>query len=110
MPNLISINHNNFPSQFSTVYVVNHSWTHSGLWACIKRVLPQSALEKIVFLKGEQELADVFDLERLPKGECGCSGLSGLGTCVRLLLTTCTLSSVRREEQSGFGKGRLVAV
>ena len=68
LPNLISINHNNFPSQFSTVYVVNHSWTHSGLWACIKRVLPQSALEKIVFLKGEQELADVFDLDRLPKG------------------------------------------
>ncbi|GHJ85736.1 hypothetical protein NliqN6_2138 [Naganishia liquefaciens] len=73
LPNLISINHNNFPSQFSTVYVVNHSWTHSGLWACIKRVLPQSALEKIVFLKGEQELADVFDPERLPKAYGGKS-------------------------------------
>ncbi|KAJ9108799.1 hypothetical protein QFC21_000119 [Naganishia friedmannii] len=71
LPNLISINHNHFPSQFSTVYVVNHSWTHSGLWACIKRVLPQTALEKIVFLKGEQEIGDIFDLERFPRAYGG---------------------------------------
>ncbi|KAJ9125251.1 hypothetical protein QFC22_000206 [Naganishia vaughanmartiniae] len=67
LPYLISINHNHFPSQFSTVYVLNHSWTHSGLWACIKRILPQTALEKIVFLKGDQEIGDIFDLERFPR-------------------------------------------
>ncbi|KAJ9127849.1 hypothetical protein QFC24_000133 [Naganishia onofrii] len=71
LPNLISINHNHFPSQFSTVYVLNHSWTHSGLWACIKRVLPQTALEKIIFLKGQQEIGDIFDLERFPKAYGG---------------------------------------
>lgn len=39
-----------------TVYLDNYSWLHSGLWSVFKRLMPQSALDKVVFTSSSQPL------------------------------------------------------
>ena len=68
LPTLMSVGHNNFPGVFDAVYIVNAGWTHRSMWGVVKRVLPKSALDKVAFLNREKELAQIFDLDRLPKG------------------------------------------
>lgn len=65
LPHLINVNHNHFPGLFESVFVINYSWAHSGLWSCIRRVLPQAALDKIQFMR-RQEIQEIFDLKTLP--------------------------------------------
>lgn len=38
------------------------------MWGVVKKVLPKSALDKVAFLNKQKELEEVFDLDRLPKG------------------------------------------
>jgi hypothetical protein len=68
LPTLLSVGHNHFPGIFDAVYVVNAGWTHRSMWAIIKRVLPKSALDKIIFLDKKVDVERVFDLDTLPKG------------------------------------------
>jgi hypothetical protein len=69
LPTLLAVGHNHFPGIFDAVYVVNAGWTHRSMWGVIKRVLPKSALDKIIFLDKQVDLERVFDLESLPKGK-----------------------------------------
>ncbi|EIW72945.1 hypothetical protein TREMEDRAFT_25037 [Tremella mesenterica DSM 1558] len=66
LPTLLSVGHNNFPGMFEGVFVVNAGWTHRSMWSVIKRVLPRSALDKILFLDGPARTEEIFDLDRLP--------------------------------------------
>jgi hypothetical protein len=39
------------------------------MWGVVKRVLPKSALDKVIFLDKEADVEKVFDLDNLPKGK-----------------------------------------
>jgi len=69
LPTLLSVGHNHFPGIFDAVYVVNAGWTHRSMWGIIKRVLPKSALDKIIFLDKKADVERVFDLDILPKSK-----------------------------------------
>lgn len=66
LPTLLSVGHNNFPGVFEAVYVVNAGWTQRSMWKVVKRVLPKSALDKVNFLDSKRDVAEIFDLDRLP--------------------------------------------
>lgn len=69
LPVLMHIGHDNSPGMIENVYVVNLSTMQSYLWTVVKRMLPAVALEKIGFLENEKQVREVFDLEKLPRGE-----------------------------------------
>ncbi|KAJ7594460.1 CRAL-TRIO domain-containing protein [Mycena floridula] len=55
-----------FPGLLASVFMINHSWTHSGLWTIVKRLLPSSALGRVFFLT-QEELAGYFTQSCLPQ-------------------------------------------
>jgi len=66
----MGVANNNFPSQIAGVYVVNAGWSQQTLWnSVVKRVLPRSAIDMVVFLQNRNEMANIFDLDTLPKCE-----------------------------------------
>ncbi|KAH7889107.1 CRAL-TRIO domain-containing protein [Phlebopus sp. FC_14] len=38
-----------FPGMFAAVFLLNYSWTHSGVWSVAKRVLPESTISRVFF-------------------------------------------------------------
>jgi len=40
-----------FPGTCGTIFVVNYSWAHAGMWRVAKRILPERVLSRIVFAK-----------------------------------------------------------
>jgi hypothetical protein len=84
LPTLLSVGHNHFPGIFDAVYVVNAGWTHRSMWGIIKRVLPKSALDKIIFLDKTADVGRVFDLDMLPKSMFIINILKGYGLMVDL--------------------------
>jgi hypothetical protein len=71
LPHLINIHHNHYPGLVTSIFIVNHTWTSQALWACLKRVLPTAALDKIVWLdnvseQGRRDMGALFDLNLLP--------------------------------------------
>lgn len=65
LPFLLDLLKNHFPGMVGAVYILHFGWVHSGMWAIAKRVLPQQALARI-FFPSSKELAEHFDLSRLP--------------------------------------------
>ncbi|PWN32270.1 uncharacterized protein FA14DRAFT_162443 [Meira miltonrushii] len=65
LPFLLDLLKNHFPGMVGAVYILHFGWVHSGMWAIAKRVLPQQALARI-FFPNSKELAEHFDLKRLP--------------------------------------------
>ncbi len=51
LPFLLDLLKNHVPGIVGAVYILNYGWIHAGMWAVIKRVLPQQALAKIFFLR-----------------------------------------------------------
>lgn len=51
-----------------TVFVLNYGWAYAGMWQLAKRVLPNTALERILF-PSKQELLEFFDEDHLLVGE-----------------------------------------
>jgi hypothetical protein len=75
LPTLLAVGHNHFPGIFDAVYIVNAGWTHRSMWGIVKRVLPKSALDKIIFLDKKNDIERVVDLDILPEG------MSWLSSC-----------------------------
>ncbi|KAI0318889.1 CRAL-TRIO domain-containing protein [Amylostereum chailletii] len=55
-----------FPGLLAAVFMLNYSWTHSGVWNVLKRILPDSALSK-VFFPSREDLHRVILPSSLPK-------------------------------------------
>lgn len=55
-----------FPGLLATVFVLNYSWAHAGLWNLAKRLLPSTALQKI-FFPSDVELQRMLTAESLPE-------------------------------------------
>ncbi|PWY99648.1 hypothetical protein BCV70DRAFT_232005 [Testicularia cyperi] len=66
LPFLLDLLKNHVPGMVGAVYILNYGWVHAGMWAVIKRVLPQQALAKIFFLSYD-ELREHFAPARIPK-------------------------------------------
>lgn len=66
LPFLLDLLKNHTPGIVGAVYVLNYGWVHAGMWAVIKRVLPQQALAKI-FFPSYQELEEHFPRENIPQ-------------------------------------------
>ncbi|KAK0455505.1 uncharacterized protein EV420DRAFT_1553992 [Desarmillaria tabescens] len=56
-----------FPGMLSAVFMINFSWTHSGIWSVAKRLLPANALSRVFFPK-QEELISYFTPSALPQG------------------------------------------
>ncbi|GAC74277.1 hypothetical protein PANT_10d00104 [Moesziomyces antarcticus T-34] len=65
LPFLLDLLKNHVPGMVGAVYVLNYGWVHAGMWAVIKRVLPQQALAKI-FFPSYAELKDHFEPRCIP--------------------------------------------
>lgn len=52
----------------SAVFVLNYGWMYAGMWQLAKRVLPNTALERILF-PSKEELREFFEDENLLVGE-----------------------------------------
>ena len=65
LPFLLDLLKNHVPGMVGAVYVLNYGWVHAGMWAVIKRVLPQQALAKI-FFPSHDELKEHFDVQHIP--------------------------------------------
>ncbi|KAK0213130.1 CRAL-TRIO domain-containing protein [Desarmillaria ectypa] len=55
-----------FPGMLSAVFMINFSWTHSGIWSVAKRLLPANALSRVFFPK-QEELISYFTPSALPQ-------------------------------------------
>lgn len=66
LPFLLDLLKNHFPGMVGAVFVLHYSWVHAGMWGLAKRVLPQQALDKIVF-PSKDGLIEFFDEEHLPR-------------------------------------------
>ncbi|KAM6502110.1 CRAL-TRIO domain containing protein [Amanita muscaria] len=55
-----------YPGMLAGAFVLNYSWTHSGLWTFVKRLLPASALSRL-FFPTQQELVEYFTPSALLK-------------------------------------------
>ncbi|KAF8629135.1 hypothetical protein AX17_005721 [Amanita inopinata Kibby_2008] len=55
-----------FPGMVAGVFILKYSWSHSGLWNIVKRLLPASALSRI-FFPTQQELIQYFTPSALPE-------------------------------------------
>jgi hypothetical protein len=51
-----------------TVFVLKYGWMYAGMWQLAKRVLPNTALERILFPSTE-ELLEFFEEDHLLTGE-----------------------------------------
>lgn len=51
-----------------TVFVLNYGWMYAGMWQLAKRILPHTALERILF-PTKSELLQFFDEDHLLVGE-----------------------------------------
>lgn len=65
LPFLLDLLKNHVPGMVGAVFILNYGWVHAGMWAVIKRVLPQQALAKI-FFPSHQELQEHFDVKCIP--------------------------------------------
>ncbi|KAJ3224643.1 hypothetical protein HK099_008120 [Clydaea vesicula] len=54
IPTFNDLFNSHYPRMIATVYVLNYGWLHAGVWKIVKTMLPESATEKLVFLKKEE--------------------------------------------------------
>ncbi|KAG0146747.1 hypothetical protein CROQUDRAFT_132923 [Cronartium quercuum f. sp. fusiforme G11] len=60
LPYFIDLLKNHYPGMVGTIYVLNYGWMYAGMWQVAKRVLPQSALDRIMF-PNQKELSEFFE-------------------------------------------------
>lgn len=67
LPYFMTLLKNHFPGMVGAVFVLNYGWSFAGMWGLAKRVLPQTALDRILF-PTQEELLQFFDEGSLLKG------------------------------------------
>ncbi|GBE80468.1 CRAL-TRIO domain-containing protein [Sparassis latifolia] len=60
-----------FPGMLAAVFILNYTWSYSGMWGIAKRALPASALSR-VFFPSPAELIEYFSPSSLPHEFGGC--------------------------------------
>jgi len=67
LPYFMALLKNHFPGMVGAVFVLNYGWSFAGMWGLAKRILPQTALDRILF-PTSTELLQFFDKDCLLKG------------------------------------------
>jgi hypothetical protein len=67
LPFVVDLLKNHFPGMVAAVYVLNYGWTYASFWQIAKRVLPQVALDRILF-PDSAEVLKYFNKENLLAG------------------------------------------
>ncbi|KDR75091.1 hypothetical protein GALMADRAFT_122666 [Galerina marginata CBS 339.88] len=89
-----------FPGMIAAVFMLNYSWTHSGLWAVFKRLLPETALSRI-FFPSSKDLIEFFTPSALPQDYGGSlSKLSLLEDPIHPILPSPGVPEVMASETS----------
>lgn len=118
LPTLFSVGHNSFPGVFETVYIVNAGWSHRAMWnSVVKRLLPRSAIDKVVFLESKEQTAEVLNLDSLPSGELNLRaeeltsayGGSGLEPDPEIMLRRYSIARPHSYSRQGSRAGSRVA-
>ncbi|KAI9455473.1 CRAL-TRIO domain-containing protein [Lactarius psammicola] len=97
-----------YPGMFGTVFVINFSWTQSGIWTVIRLALPESVQYRI-FFPSKETLHECIRPSSLPQDYWGLLPLlSGIPNVLDVPQTTtltpslsASLSSLDEEEASG---------
>ncbi|GAA5964478.1 hypothetical protein JCM3765_006295 [Sporobolomyces pararoseus] len=64
LPFFMDLLKSHFPGMVGAIFVLNYGWAYAGMWQLAKRVLPNTALERILF-PSKQELLEFFDEDHL---------------------------------------------
>ncbi|KAI5479742.1 major sperm protein [Pseudohyphozyma bogoriensis] len=64
LPFFMDLLKSHFPGMVGAIFVLNYGWSFAGMWAVAKRVLPNTALERILF-PTKQELLQFFEEDHL---------------------------------------------
>ncbi|BGP05337.1 hypothetical protein JCM10049v2_001142 [Rhodotorula toruloides] len=64
LPFFLDLLKNHFPGMVGAIFVLNYGWAYAGMWQLAKRVLPNTALERILF-PSKEELLEFFDEDHL---------------------------------------------
>ncbi|BGP37154.1 hypothetical protein JCM10450v2_001060 [Rhodotorula kratochvilovae] len=64
LPFFLDLLKSHFPGMVGAIFVLNYGWAYAGMWQLAKRVLPNTALERILF-PTKAELLEFFDEEHL---------------------------------------------
>ncbi|GAA5936887.1 SEC14 family lipid-binding protein [Sporobolomyces koalae] len=64
LPFFMDLLKSHFPGMIGAIFVLNYGWAYAGMWQLAKRVLPNTALERILF-PNKQELLEFFDEDHL---------------------------------------------
>ncbi|KAK4701928.1 hypothetical protein P7C70_g4299, partial [Phenoliferia sp. Uapishka_3] len=67
LPFFMDLLKNHFPGMVGAIFVLNYGWMYAGMWQLAKRILPHTALERILF-PSKSELLQFFDEEHLLVG------------------------------------------
>ncbi|GAA5876066.1 hypothetical protein JCM1840_002761 [Sporobolomyces johnsonii] len=64
LPFFMDLLKNHFPGMVGAIFVLNYGWAYAGMWQLAKRVLPNTALERILF-PTKEDLLEFFDEDHL---------------------------------------------
>ncbi|GAA6000778.1 hypothetical protein JCM10207_004656 [Rhodosporidiobolus poonsookiae] len=64
LPFFMDLLKSHFPGMVGGVFLLNYGWAYAGMWQLAKRVLPKTALERIMF-PTEDELLEFFEEDHL---------------------------------------------
>ncbi|GJN87893.1 hypothetical protein Rhopal_000848-T1 [Rhodotorula paludigena] len=64
LPFFLDLLKSHFPGMVGAIFVLNYGWAYAGMWQLAKRVLPNTALERILF-PNKDELLEFFDEDHL---------------------------------------------
>ncbi|GAA5955131.1 hypothetical protein JCM21900_001620 [Sporobolomyces salmonicolor] len=64
LPFFMDLLKNHFPGMVGAIFVLNYGWGYAGMWQLAKRVLPNTALERILF-PTKEDLLEFFDEDHL---------------------------------------------
>ncbi|GAA5901847.1 SEC14 family lipid-binding protein [Sporobolomyces salmoneus] len=64
LPFFMDLLKSHFPGMVGAIFVLNYGWAYAGMWQLAKRVLPNTALERILF-PSKEELLEFFDEDHL---------------------------------------------
>ncbi|GAA5831274.1 hypothetical protein JCM11251_007816 [Rhodosporidiobolus azoricus] len=64
LPFFMDLLKSHFPGMVGGLFVLNYGWAYAGMWQLAKRVLPQTALDRILF-PTKEELLEFFEEDHL---------------------------------------------
>ncbi|KAH9979019.1 CRAL-TRIO domain-containing protein, partial [Lactifluus volemus] len=102
-----------YPGLFGTVFIINFSWTQSGIWSVIKLALPESVHYRI-FFPSRETLHECISPNSLPQEYGGnlplLPEIPNLLDAQHAVPTPCLSSSLREEEDGSAARSTVTSL